>query len=67
MGVMEKLSEFAEETSVHGLAFIGQTSASKAKRGAWMCLFLASLVYAVIQIKHLAECKFTGRFTYLRP
>ena len=58
MGLLDKLNEFADETSVHGLAFVGNASSHKAKKLAWMCLFLGSLIYACIQIKHLAECMF---------
>ena len=60
MGVSDTLSKFAEETSLHGLAYVGQTSSSKRKRLAWMCLFLGALVYAMVQIIYLSECKFTG-------
>ena len=59
MGLSDTLSEFAEGTSLHGLGFVAQTSSSKGKRVAWMCLFLTSLVYAISQIKHLSQCKFT--------
>ena len=66
MGVLEILTQFAEETSVHALAYVVQTSSSRGKRVAWMCLFLGSLIYAVVQIKYLAHCKFKGCFTCIR-
>ena len=59
MGVSDTLSRFAMETSIHGLAYVAQTSSSKEKRVAWMCLFIGSVIYAFIQIKYLAQCKFT--------
>ena len=60
MGVVDTLTQFAEETSVHGPAYIVQTSSSKAKRVAWFCVFFGSLIYAVSQIIFLSECKFKG-------
>ena len=60
MGVVETLTQFSQETSIHGLAFVGRKSSSKGKRWAWMALFVATLVYAFVQIKYLSKCKSTG-------
>ena len=60
MGVLDTLTQFAEETSVHGPAYIAQTSSSKAKRVTWLCVFIGSLIYAISQIIFLSECKFKG-------
>ena len=64
MGVVDTLTQFAEETSVHGPAYIAQTSSSKTKRVTWLCVFIGSLIYAISQIIFLSECKFKGYIGY---
>ena len=65
MGVIETLTQFSQETSVHGLAYVGRTSLSKRKRWAWVGFFIASLVYAFVQIKYLSNGMSTGFSTYI--
>jgi hypothetical protein len=56
MKLVENLSKFSRETSIHGLKYIAK-SPSKAVRIAWFFLFSASLSYAIIQIAKEAKCK----------
>ena len=56
MKLVEELSIFCRETSIHGLRYIAK-SPSKAVRIAWIFLFSASLTYAIIQIAQEAKCK----------
>ena len=58
MGILQKLIDFANETSIHCLSFVVQTSASKLKRLTWAFLFVASLYYASFQLKQAFQCKF---------
>ena len=58
MGLLDKLTEFANETSIHGLAFVGQDSSSKTKRLIWAFLFIGFLTYAGLQLKIAIICKF---------
>ena len=60
MGVVDTLMHFSQETSVHGLVYVGKKSSSKGKRWTWMGLFITSLIYAFVQIKYLSQCKSTG-------
>ena len=45
------LKEFADGTSIHGLAFMVDSQASLLKKLVWFFLFLASVVYATLQLK----------------
>ena len=58
MGLVDKLKDFANETSIHGVMFMAQTSASSGRRLLWTFLFIGSLMYAVIQMKAIVDCKF---------
>ena len=60
MGVVDTLKHFSQETSIHGLAYVGKKSSSKGKRWTWMGLLIGSLIYAFVQIKYLSQCKSTA-------
>ena len=64
MGILQKLIDFANETSIHCLSFVVQTSASKLKRLTWAFLFVASLYYASFQLKQAFQCKFFTLYFY---
>ena len=51
MTVSKLLKDFADGTSIHGLCFMVEKKASLAKRLTWFLLFLASVVYASVQLK----------------
>ena len=57
MGLLQKLTDFANETSIHGVMFMAQSTSSKSRRILWTILFMGSLIYATIQIKSIVECK----------
>ena len=51
------LTEFAGDTSIHGLVFMVKSTASVKRRILWTLLFIGSVTYAGIQIKSIIECK----------
>ena len=51
MAPLQLLKDFAEATSIHGLSFMVENKTSMAKRLTWFLLFLASVVYATLQLK----------------
>ena len=51
MTVSKLLKDFADGTSIHGLCFMVEKKSSLAKRLTWFLLFLASVVYASVQLK----------------
>ena len=55
LNLPDRLTEFAQETSIHGLSFVAQTSYSGLKRLTWFFLFLGSLMYAGLQLKTASE------------
>ena len=57
MVLVEKLTRFSEETSVHGVSYIGRSTSSNGKRLLWLFLFIGALTYAGLQIKTIVECK----------
>ena len=58
LNLPDRLTEFAQETSIHGLSFAAQTSYSGLKRLTWFFLFLGSLMYAGLQLKTASEGQF---------
>ena len=58
MKLVENLTAFAAETSIHGLNFIAK-SKTVLMQGIWFPLFTASLAYAIVQIVNEAKCKHT--------
>ena len=56
MKLVENLTAFANETSIHGLIYIAK-SPSKAVRIAWFFIFTAALMYAFVRISYDAKCK----------
>ena len=65
LNLPERLTEFAQETSIHGLSFVAQTSYSGFKRLTWFFLFLGSLMYAGLQLKTASEGYIVFHFVYL--
>ena len=61
MKLVENLTAFAAETSIHGLNFIAK-SKTVLMQGIWFPLFTASLAYAIVQIVNEAKCKHTPTF-----
>ena len=57
MGLLQKLTDFANETSIHGVMFMAQSTSSTSRRILWTFLFFGSLIYATLQIKSIVECK----------
>ena len=57
MIVKEKLREFCQNTTVHGLGFIVDTKSTLFKRLAWLVIFLLSVSYAGIQLKESIDGK----------
>ena len=55
--LIERLTQFSEETSVHGISYIGQSKSSPKKRLLWLVLFIGALTYMGLQIKAVVECK----------
>ena len=62
MVLVEKLSQFAKETTVHGIGYIAKSTLSLKKRMLWLFLLTAALTYAGLQIKSVVECKFLSFF-----
>ena len=60
MTVQKLLKDFADGTSIHGLCFMVEHQASIGKRVTWFLLFLASVVYATVQLK----TAITGKWFY---
>ena len=58
MKLVENLTAFAGETSIHGLNFIAK-SRTVLMQSIWFSLFVASLAYAIVQIVNDAKCKYT--------
>ena len=57
MGLIKELTNFANETSIHGVKYISSAS-SLSRRVIWALLFLGSLIYATVQTMSIVECKF---------
>ena len=66
MVLVEKLSHFAKETTVHGIGYIAKSTSSLKKRMLWLFLLTAALTYAGLQIKSVVECKFLSLFSQKR-
>ena len=58
MVLVEKLSHFAKETTVHGIGYIAKSTSSLKKRMLWLFLLTAALTYAGLQIKSVVGCKY---------
>ena len=56
MKLVESLTKFSNNTSIHGLVFIAN-SRSIAKKITWLFLFVLSLMYAGFQIASEAHGK----------
>ena len=65
LNLPDRLTEFAQETSIHGLSFVAQTSYSGLKRLSWFFLFLGSLMYAGLQLKTAGEGNFSKMRKYI--
>ena len=57
MKLIENLTHFSNNTSIHGLVHIAKKSSSKAKRITWFVIFILSMIYAGTQIAEEAKCK----------
>ena len=55
MKLVENLTAFAQESSIHGINIIANRSYSNVVRITWFALFMGALSYAVIQISYEAE------------
>ena len=58
MKLVDNLTGFANNTSIHGLVQIAKKSSSNAKRIAWFIIFVLSMVYAGFQIAAEVKCKY---------
>ena len=56
MKLIDNLTHFANNTSIHGLVYIAKKSSSKAKRITWFVIFILSMIYAGTQIAEEAKC-----------
>ena len=59
MYLVDNLTEFSNNTGIHGLAQIAKETSSKAKRFTWFIIFVLSLIYAGTQIAEEVKCKHT--------
>ena len=66
MKLIENLTHFSNNTSIHGLVHIAKKSSSKAKRITWFVIFILSMIYAGTQIAEEAKCKHLYLLIYLR-
>ena len=66
MTVSKLLKDFADGTSIHGLCFMVEKKSSLAKRLTWFLLFLASVVYASVQLKTAIIGKLFYKFVHIR-
>ena len=57
MKIVENITKFAKETSIHGFVHMANSTSTKAKRITWFLLFMSSLIYAGVQISEEAKCK----------
>ena len=57
--VLQRLKEFCETTSIHGLVFIVDKNISTVKRCAWLVIFMTSISYAIIKVKESVDCEYT--------
>ena len=55
MKLVENLTAFAQESSIHGINFIAKPSYSNVVHITWFALFMGALSYAVIEISYEAE------------
>ena len=65
MKLVENLTNFSENTSLHGLKFIGKRTSSTNIRLTWLFLFFASLLYAIMMISYEAKGKILVNIAYL--
>ena len=59
MRLVENITTFAGETSIHGLKYIAKSSSTNAKRITWTFLFVGALMYALVEISHEVKSKLT--------
>ena len=57
MKLVENLTAFAGETSIHGLKYIAKSSSSKTVRITWFLMFVGALMYALFEISHEVKSK----------
>ena len=57
MSLLDSLTKFADESSIHGLNYVAK-SPSKTARIVWFILFTGALIYAGLQIGE----EFRGKF-----
>ena len=65
MKLFENLTNFANNTSIHGLVYIAKKSSSATKQITWFVLFLLSMIYAGNQIAEEVKCKFKIQYVHL--
>ena len=64
MKLFENLTDFANNTSIHGLVYIAKKSSPASKRITWFVLFLLSMIYAGNQIAEEVKCKFMNQYVH---
>ena len=57
MGVIETLTEFGNETTIHGLSYVVKSPSSTLRRIFWILLFVGSMIYAVLLLQAAVICK----------
>ena len=57
MKLVDELSQFARDSSIHGLNYIAKSGSSSRVRIAWFLLFTGSMIYAGVQIADEAKGK----------
>ena len=67
MVLVEKMSQFAKETSIHGVCKIANSTLSKKNRMFWLFLLTAALIYAGFRIKSVVKCMFLMQPSLVEP
>ena len=57
MVLVEKVTQFTEDTSVHGISYFGQSNSTIKRRILWLFLFIGAITYAGLQIQAAVKCK----------
>ena len=50
MKLVENLTSFCSETSIHGLKYIAKSSSSNSVRITWFILYMGALMYGLVEI-----------------
>ena len=56
MGVIETITEFGNETTIHGLSYVVKSPSSTIRRIIWILFFVGSMIYAVVLLQAAVIC-----------